>query len=169
MGAAGGGDTGTEGGRGAPECHPGWVGGRERGRGTHGPLSPSNLSSAVPCFNSPPPNLGVYLPAPGSLYKILIKCLVVTYRGWDRLCGGFFTHLADPFCWQEELHREHPPGCWARRRGGGGTAGRTPPLPWVPTLSSPVHSPSPRQGRATRASGTSGSFLFKLVFFFFLG
>lgn len=26
-------------------------------------------------------NLGVYLPAPGCLYKILIKCLIVTYRG----------------------------------------------------------------------------------------
>lgn len=155
MGAAGGGDKGTEGGRGAPECHPGWVGGRERGRGTHGPLSPSNLSSAVPCFNSPPPNLGVYLPAPGSLYKILIKCLVVTYRGWDRLCGGFFTHLADPFCWQEELHREHPPGCWARRRGGGGQRGG-PPLfpgyqPSAPLSTAPAHGraePRVLQGQA---------------------
>lgn len=78
-------------------------------------------------------NLGVYLPAPGCLYKILIKCLIVTYR------GRILLHA----------RREKPTvrGCVFRRL--------TSPLPAWEKRGAPLFPPAirphlPQHGRDTR-------------------
>lgn len=126
------------------------------------PRRPSSFSSADPSLNRSPPfpppqppasyNSGPYLPGPGSLYKILIKCRVVTYRGWDRLCRGCFAPAAEArkmrFAGGRlEALGESIPGAPAGLLGG------EQPPPRVPT---PAALPSARPRQTWKAASGCG-------------
>lgn len=104
------------------------------------PRRPSSLISAYPHLNSPsspPPGLGAYLPAAGSLYKTLIKCLAVTYPGRE-IAFSRTSRKSDP----QEAGGAPPTASPAAHRDAGQGEGGTTRVPKARTCRlSPRHGP----------------------------
>lgn len=109
-------------------------------RSTHGPSSPFKPHLCVSPFKQPiipPPGLGAYLPAAGSLYKTLIKCLAVTYPGRE-IAFSRTSRKSDP----QEAGGAPPTAPPAAHRDAGQGEGGTTRVPKARTCRlSPRHGP----------------------------